>query len=232
MNNHKKKNLFFTLFSLFTLLFLSSFADGGDNSIMTGGTGACPEVIGENTASACYVAASNDATACFVIENKNAKMYGVISSDIERKVQILLSQCTDVQNIQLIDVPGSVDDEANLNALLKVYQAGLSTELLANSSVESGGTDFFLAGNKRTVEEGARIGVHSWAEQDSSGNTVEGSSFPWGHEKHQPYINTYIKLGMSQQNAEDFYYFTINAASADSIHYMTSSEISQYMLER
>ena len=29
--------------------------------------------------------------------------------------------------------------------------------------IESGGVDYFLAGNQRIVASGAKIGVHSWA---------------------------------------------------------------------
>jgi PKD repeat protein len=37
-------------------------------------------------------------------------------------------------------------------------------------------------------------------------------------------------MGFTQQEAEDFYYYTINAAAASSIHFMTASEIDQYKI--
>ncbi len=229
---HKTQKIIFGLFSLSAVVCLSGCLDDVINPVMDDYNQGCPDVIGATNALRCSVAADNDAPACFVIENQNAKMFGVIGSEIEFKVDILVSECPSVRNIQLIDVPGSEDDEANLNALLRVYEAGLNTELLSTSRVESGGTDFFLAGNKRKIATGARVAVHSWAEDDFNGDTVDGRSFPNGHEKHQSYIECYMALGMSRQSAEDFYYFTLDAAPANEMHYMTNSELSRFGLER
>jgi len=37
-------------------------------------------------------------------------------------------------------------------------------------------------------------------------------------------------VGFSQQAAENFYYFTIHAATADNIHWMTEAEIAKYKM--
>ena len=39
-------------------------------------------------------------------------------------------------------------------------------------------------------------------------------------------------LTMTQKEAEDFYYFTLNAAPAESIHWMTDAEIIQYKVTK
>jgi len=83
----------------------------------------------------------------------------------------------------------------------------------------------FLAGDIRTREAGSKIGVHSWAEA-----TKTATDYEVGHEKHQPYINYYKDMGFSQEDAAAFYYFTINAAAASDIHWMTDEEIEQYGL--
>ena len=62
-----------------------------------------------------------------------------------------------MQNVQ-----GSVDDEANIAAARLVRERGLNTLIPGSGMIASGGTDFFLAGVKRTVQPGAKIGVHSW----------------------------------------------------------------------
>jgi hypothetical protein len=67
--------------------------------------------------------------------------------------------------------------------------------------------------------------VNYWA-----GVTVTANDFPVGHANHLPYINYYVSVGFTQQQSEDFYYFTINAAPASSIHWMTTEEIAQYNL--
>ena len=89
--------------------------------------------------------------------------------------------------------------------------------------IASGGVDFFVAGIKRSRGSNTRIGVHSWAEPDFT-----ATDFPEGHEHHLPYINYYVAVGYTQKQAEDFYYFTIYAADADDIHWMTDEQIALY----
>lgn len=95
-----------------------------------------------------------------------------------------------------------------------------------NGTIASGGTDFFLAGMKRTKGKNTRIGVHSWA--DGLGKTA--TDYPKGDQNHEPYINYYESIGMTRQQAEAFYYFTINAATAENIHWMTDAEIAKYKM--
>ncbi len=97
--------------------------------------------------------------------------------------------------------------------------------LMDNGTIASGGVDLFLAGVKRTKGKNCQIGVHSWG---GSGETA--TDFPVGHEYHLPYINYYVEIGFSQQEAEDFYYFTIYSAPEKSIHWMTDEEIEKYNL--
>ncbi len=68
-----------------------------------------------------------------------------------------------------------------------------------------------------------KIGVHAWG-----GNGDTATDYPVGHKYHLPYIEYYKAVGFSQKQAEDFYYFTINAASAEGIHWMTEEEIKKY----
>ncbi len=101
----------------------------------------------------------------------------------------------------------------------------MSIHLMNNGEIASGGVDFFTAGVQRTKGTNTRIGVHAWA-----GENETATNFPVGHANHLPYIAFYVAVGFSQQQAEDFYYFTINAAAADAIHWMTDTEIAQYGL--
>lgn len=123
------------------------------------------------------------------------------------------------------DCPGSDDDEANLLASRKIRNAGLSIHVTATSELASGAVDMFFAGVKRTMEQGAKFGVHSWSDGKN-----EATDFPKGDAQHQPYIDYFKEMGLTQQEAEDFYYFTIYAANADNIHWMTQAEIDKYKL--
>jgi hypothetical protein len=160
----------------------------------------------------------------FKVKNDStATMNGTISSRTDNQFKKLMENHPNIKWIELGDCPGSKDDETNLKLSKEIHDRGISTRVLSDSEIASGAVDLFLAGNKREIESGAKIGVHSWG-----GGSVAAKDLPKGHENHVLYIDYYVSVGFTQQQAEEFYYFTINAAPANSIHWMTDSEIELY----
>jgi len=186
-------------------------------------------VIGATSEDTCKTAAENERQVCFIIQQDKAYMYGVIGSRIVETVNELIRSYPAVERIVLVNVPGSMDDEANLSAAKLVFDKGLNTQLLSNSDIASGGVDFFLAGNKRVLAKGANIGVHSWASEEN-GKLIQGKDLPRDHSAHKPYIDFYQYIQM--QAAAEFYFFTLEAAPAQSIHYMRQEEIDSWKLAR
>lgn len=162
--------------------------------------------------------------SAFTIEGDVAHMSGYISSDTIRQVKKLIKTYPDVKTINMVNVGGSVDDVSNLEASRLVRQAGLNTLVKKDGLIASGGTDFFCAGIVRTVEEGGKVGVHSWA----GGDVKNAALLPEDHKDHQKYIDYYQEMKMPL--AKEFYFFTINAAKADDIYYMTMDELIKYGL--
>lgn len=163
-----------------------------------------------------------------VVDDTTVELDGVINSASLNNFNDLLAAYPGISTINIVNCDGSEDDETNLQLSALVHQRGTDIHILENGIIASGGTDFFLAGTKRTKGANTQIGVHSWGGEDDDGNAVSATDFPEGHEYHLPYIEYYMAVGFTQQEAEDFYYFTINAASADDIHWMTDQEIEQY----
>ena len=159
---------------------------------------------------------------------KSIEMNGVINSKSLKNFEALHKAYPKVKKITIKECEGSEDDETNLKLSLKVHKLGFSIHINNGGLIASGGTDFFLAGTKRSVGVETRIGVHSWGGQDDDGKEVTATDFPIGHKHHLPYIKYYKNIGFTQKEAEDFYYYTINAASANNIHWMTSEEIEKY----
>ncbi len=164
----------------------------------------------------------NNTPAFFEVEGTTAYMNGVICSDTPADVLRLLLEHPEVTTIEMRIVPGSIDDVANLRAALYVHKFGLDTKVNSQSYIASGGTDFFLAGNKRTVEDGARIGVHSWA-----GGNVPAIELPKDDPEHQKYLEYYRALDIP----ESFYWYTLEAAPAAGMHEMTEEEINTYKVK-
>jgi len=163
--------------------------------------------------------------------SKFAVLHGVIGSTTPTVTQAFIDSYPNVTTLVFMQMPGSEDDTANLVAAQKLKNRGYTTYLPAvnaysnDAFVASGATDMFFAGNKRIIDVGAEVGVHSWSDGINS-----ATAFPVGHANHLPYINYYVAMGLSQADSEAFYYFTINAAPANNIHNMTEVEIEQYKL--
>ena len=122
---------------------------------------------------------------------------------------------------QGVSVEPAKDDETNLKLGNRVRDLGLDTHLTADSEVHSGGTDLFLAGVERSMEEGAIIGVHSWAE----GNRA-GADFP----KDDPVHESYVSYTARMLGSADFYWFTLDAAPVEDTYIMTPADIAKYGL--
>lgn len=165
---------------------------------------------------------ANNSEASFTVKGKVAYMNGTIGTSTPAKVLELLFTHPEVTTIEMQIVPGSINDVANLRASLYVHKFGLNTRVTKSSMIASGGTDFFLAGHKRSVAKGAKIGVHSWG-----GGGKAATKFPKDHEVHQKYLKYYRSINIP----EAFYWFTLKAAPANSIHNMTEEEIKTYKVK-
>ncbi|MFK8054771.1 MAG: alpha/beta hydrolase [Saprospiraceae bacterium] len=160
-----------------------------------------------------------------VINDTTVSMDGEINSSSLVNFNQLLTDYPAVDSISIREVNGSSDDEVNLQVSQLVHQKNIVTHLTSNGLIASGGVDFFLAGIRRTKGTNTQIGVHSWSDGSN-----EATDYPVGDANHQPYIDYYQSVGFTQEDAEAFYYFTINAALASSIHWMTEAEIVEFEL--
>ena len=156
-------------------------------------------------------------------DRKTFVLNGVINSSALDEFKDLVANNPQVKQIDIVNCEGSINDDINLKLSQYIHENNFNIRLLKDGLIASGGTDLFLAGHKRTKEQNTKIGVHSWA-----GDNATATDFPKGHKYHLPYIKYYVSVGFTQQQAEDFYYFTINSASANDIHWMTSGEIKEY----
>jgi len=157
---------------------------------------------------------------------EQARVSGVICSGSYTAFEKMMKLYPEVKLLRLIEIPGSVDDETNLRLSKAIHQMGISTYLGNKGIIESGGTDLFLSGVTRKVEKGAKIGVHSWAFEDEDGKMVGGSDLPKNSPEHQSYIDYYRHVGLSKP--EEFYWFTMHAASAEAIYYMSAQQLEHF----
>lgn len=149
--------------------------------------------------------------AKFDLKNDTLEVNGVLGKKAYKRFNRLLQKHHKITTIVLLDVPGSINDEYNLKMGKRLHNAGLNTVLTSNSIIASGGFDFFLCGNDRHVEAGAKIGVHSWTD-----GSVDPNKLSKTDSAHRLFLDFYNDIGVDTS----FYWFTLGAAPADSMHWM------------
>ena len=153
-------------------------------------------------------------------EGDTLVMEGVIYSNTLEDITDAFERFPGITTLSMVDVPGSVDDEINLLASREIRKRNINTYVPENGVIASGGTDMFLAGKRRAIHSSAKLGVHSWG----TGGDSTALDFPRDHHEHQKYLDYYVEMNIPA----DFYWYTLEAAPAEDIHWMTKAEIEQY----
>ena len=165
-----------------------------------------------------------DEVAIFYFEDGQERkdtlyMKGVIYRNTFKDIIEVLEQNPQVTTIAMVEVPGSIDDEINLIASQEIRKRNIGTYIPKDGMVASGGTDMFLASAKRNAHRTAKLGVHSWSDGEKGGD-----EYPRDHPDHTMYLEYYEEIGIPLE----FYWYTLTAAPADDIHWMTQEEIATY----
>ncbi|MBB6521248.1 hypothetical protein [Pseudoteredinibacter isoporae] len=153
------------------------------------------------------------------VDGNRLYLKGIINGKSFEHVKQVLNDNPQLDTLVLTVMPGSIDDEVNLQMCHFVREKGLNTYLLHNSVIASGAVDLFMSGVERKMEEGAMLGVHSWSD-----GFKEALDYPQNAEEHAPYRVFY----QSMVGSDEFYWYTLRAARADDIHWMTDAEIQRY----
>ncbi|CAL2103097.1 Zn-dependent amino-or carboxypeptidase, M28 family [Tenacibaculum sp. 190130A14a] len=146
-------------------------------------------------------------------------MKGVIYSGTYTDLTQKLNEHPSITTLVMEEVPGSIDDEVNLKVSREIRSNNINTYIPKNGWVASGGTDMFLAGKKRQIAISAKLGVHSWADMEKT-----ATDYPKEDSSHTKYLEYYKEMDIPT----DFYWYTLQAAPADGIHWMTPIEINTF----
>ncbi|RYE74716.1 MAG: hypothetical protein EOO80_16690 [Oxalobacteraceae bacterium] len=122
--------------------------------------------------------------------------------------------------LDLIECPGTFDDLANLELGRLIRKAGLATHVPDKGSVRSGAVELFLAGAKRSIDDGARFAVHAW--EDDSG--MEATDYTLDAPENRRYLSYYREMGMTEQQARAFYAMT-NSVPFESALWLSAGEM-------
>lgn len=152
---------------------------------------------------------------------------GIIDETTLETIQEAVQSTPGISTISLQNVPGSANDAASLYALTRYIRAeNLETIVPSDGIVASGGTDMALMGRRNVIEPGACVGVHSWAAGVFGLAVDTGADLPRDAPEHQLYLKFYDSIGINR----DFYWFTLEVAGPDEVHWMTPAEINRFEL--
>jgi len=128
-----------------------------------------------------------------------------------------------IATLELIDCPGTEDDRANLAVGRMIHARGIATHVPRGGSVRSGGVELFLAGARRSADDGAEFAVHSWADEDGR----EPADYPADAPENAKYLAYYREMGMTAAEARAFYAMT-NSVHHESAVWLTAADMRRW----
>ena len=158
-----------------------------------------------------------------VIEDGRAALVDSTDFHSPRHFAQLLEAFPGTRSLDLVDVPGTYDDVANLELGRMIRARGIDTHVPEDGSVRSGGVEVFLSGARRSAHPDAEFAVHAWIDDDGN----EASDYAADAPEHRRYLSYYREMGMSDAAARAFYAMT-NAASFADARWMTGAEMNRW----
>ncbi|WP_439569458.1 alpha/beta hydrolase [Sphingopyxis sp.] len=159
-----------------------------------------------------------------VIDATTVRMAGDVTSATPRQFAAMLAAFPGLKRLEMVDCPGSLDEEANLILARAIRRAGMETVVPSGGSVRSGAVELWLAGSTRRAAADAEFGVHSWA--DDTGR--EANDYAASDPVHAEYLGYYREMGMDDAKARAFYALT-NNTPFDEVRYLTRDDMARFV---
>lgn len=159
-----------------------------------------------------------------VIDGATVRMAGDVTSATPRQFAAMLAAHPGLKRLEMVDCPGSLDEEANLILARAIRRAGLETIVPSGGSVRSGAVELWLAGTTRRAAPDAEFGVHSWADEYGR----EASDYPANDPVHAEYLGYYREMGMDGAKAREFYALT-NSTPFDEVRYLSRDDMARFV---
>ena len=159
-----------------------------------------------------------------VIDESHAVLVDATDARSPAQFEAMLSAYPGITELALVDVPGTEDDKANMRLGRIIHQRGITTRVPEGGSVRSGGVELFLAGTHRVAEPGSEFAVHAW--EDDEGR--QPGDYPADAPENRAYIDYYIEMGMTEDQAKAFYAMT-NSVRFEDAKYLTEQDMAKWV---
>jgi len=162
-----------------------------------------------------------------VVDSNTATVNGTLGARTYIQISDLINNHPSIDTLLLQSIDGSMNDDINMHTGRLIRNAQLTTVVPSNGNINSGGVDLFAAGFKREYHYLGMIGVHSWCcEAGKSAHLL-----PKDDPAHGAQL-TYFREMLGTELGPEFYFFTINAAPAESIYTMSDAEVEKYLVPK
>jgi len=148
-----------------------------------------------------------------VLDDGRAALVGATDRNSPAEFAAMLRDHPGIALLELVECPGTFDDGANLRLGRMIRESGIATHVPADGSVRSGAVELFIAGARRTIDDGASFAVHSW--EDYSG--FEAGDFSAAAPQNRRYLSYYREMGMADEEARAFYAMTNSVPHEDAL---------------
>ena len=159
-----------------------------------------------------------------VIDGATVRMAGDVTSATPRQFAAMLAAFPGLRRLEMVDCPGSLDEDANLILARAIRRQGMETVVPAGGSIRSGAVELWLAGVTRRAAPDAEFGVHSWADEYGR----EANDYPASDPVHAEYLGYYREMGLDAAKAREFYALT-NATPFDDVRYLTRGDMARFV---
>lgn len=153
-----------------------------------------------------------------VLDDGRAALVDATDEASPSQFEAMLRDHPGIATLELIECPGTDDDVANLRLGRMIRARGLATHVPAGGSVRSGAVELFLAGARRSIDDGAEFAVHAW--RDSEG--YEPDDFAADSPYNRAYVDYYAEMGIAQPQA---FYDMTNAVPNDAARWLTAQDM-------
>ena len=108
-----------------------------------------------------------------VIDASTVRMAGDVTSASPRQFAAMLATFPGLRRLEMVDCPGSLDEEANLILARAIRRQGMETVVPAGGSIRSGAVELWLAGATRRAGAGSGWG---WRPPRAGGRPTPNSA--------------------------------------------------------
>ena len=159
-----------------------------------------------------------------VIDESHAVLVDATDARSPAQFEAMLAAYPGITELALVDVPGTEDDKANMRLGRIIHQRGITTRVPEGGSVRSGGVELFLAGAHRVAEPGSEFAVHAWEDDEGRQPGDYAADAP----ENRAYIDYYIEMGMTEDQAKAFYAMT-NSVRFEDAKYLTDQDMAKWV---